>query len=245
MSIGPILKKAREDKKLTTSQLAKQTNMMVQIVEDLEKDDFSRIAATIYGKGFIKLYAEAVGLDPKPLIKDYMRMMDPDEEKAPSLLVNEPLATILSEDVSAVIPEKKQGKTEENTKEKPAENSVNDGDGDLFSFTTSKKSVKPISSQPDSFYNAKAVSGRDSGIRAEIGKIRKSANTLITKIAEKIADLRVNDLPIKAITVLICLAALLFFVVSGISRCSGKLPAQTAETSELSIAIDMPDPYFD
>ena len=30
----------------------------------MERDDFSRMAAPIYAKGFIRLYAEYLGLDP-------------------------------------------------------------------------------------------------------------------------------------------------------------------------------------
>ena len=55
MAIGPTLRQAREAKGMTTSEVARVTRMMVQLVEDLEKDDFGRIAAPIYGRGFIKL----------------------------------------------------------------------------------------------------------------------------------------------------------------------------------------------
>ena len=46
--------------------------MLVQIVEEMENEDFHRIAAPIYGRGFVKLYAECVGLDPLPLVKEFM-----------------------------------------------------------------------------------------------------------------------------------------------------------------------------
>jgi CheY-like chemotaxis protein len=39
--------------------IAEATRMMVQVVEELEREDFRRIAAPIYGRGFIKLYAKA------------------------------------------------------------------------------------------------------------------------------------------------------------------------------------------
>ena len=52
--------------------------MKVQVVEAIEREDFSSIAAPIYSKGFIKLYAEYVGLDPKPLIDDFVnRFLSP------------------------------------------------------------------------------------------------------------------------------------------------------------------------
>lgn len=71
MGLGKELRNARLKKKLTASEVAAATRMKVQIVEDIEREDFSRIAAPIYGKGFIKLYAEHVGLDPKPLVDEY------------------------------------------------------------------------------------------------------------------------------------------------------------------------------
>ncbi len=71
-SFGETLKNAREAKGLTTSQVAAQTRMLVQIVEEMENEDFHRIAAPIYGRGFVKLYAECVGIDPTPLVKEFM-----------------------------------------------------------------------------------------------------------------------------------------------------------------------------
>jgi len=72
MAIGKTLQDARLRKKMTTSQVAAATRIKIQLIEGIERDDFSKVSAPIYGKGFIKLYAECVGLDPKPLIDEYM-----------------------------------------------------------------------------------------------------------------------------------------------------------------------------
>lgn len=71
MSIGRTLREARLSRKLTTSQIATATRMKVQMVEAIERDDFTLVTAPVYGKGFIRLYAENVGIDPRPLIADY------------------------------------------------------------------------------------------------------------------------------------------------------------------------------
>lgn len=71
MSIGSTLRTARESKGLTVSYVAELTNIMVRTIEDLESDNFKRIAAPIYGRGFIKLYAGVLGLDPAPLLDQY------------------------------------------------------------------------------------------------------------------------------------------------------------------------------
>ena len=70
-SIGQQLKAARERKGVTASQAAAATHMKVQHVEALERDDYSRLSVPTYAKGFLKIYAEYLGLDPVPLLRDY------------------------------------------------------------------------------------------------------------------------------------------------------------------------------
>lgn len=72
MRLGDELRKARLARKLTASQVAAATRMKVQVVEAIEREDFSGIAAPIYSKGFIRLYAEYVGVDSRPLIDDFV-----------------------------------------------------------------------------------------------------------------------------------------------------------------------------
>ena len=74
MSFGQTLRAAREAKGLSTSELAARTHLLVQIVEGLENEDFRRIPAPIYGRGFVKLYCETVGLEPKPLQAEFMTL---------------------------------------------------------------------------------------------------------------------------------------------------------------------------
>ncbi|MEI6210524.1 MAG: helix-turn-helix domain-containing protein [bacterium] len=74
MALGESLRLAREAKGQSISQVAESTRMMAQIVEDLEQENFRRIAAPIYGRGFIKLYAESLGLDPEPLLREFMEI---------------------------------------------------------------------------------------------------------------------------------------------------------------------------
>jgi len=72
MALGETLRNARVQKGLSPSDVAESTHMMVQVVEELEREDFRRIAAPIYGRGFVRLYAELLELDPEPLIRDFM-----------------------------------------------------------------------------------------------------------------------------------------------------------------------------
>ena len=74
IEFGKTLRTAREAKGLTPGQIAERTHMMIQVVEGLENENFSKIVAPIYGRGFVKLYCEAVGLEPKPLVEAFMEI---------------------------------------------------------------------------------------------------------------------------------------------------------------------------
>ncbi|AKJ65349.1 helix-turn-helix domain-containing protein [Kiritimatiella glycovorans] len=70
-TIGPQLRKAREAKGVTISEAAHKTKILPQILEDLEKDDFKRMAAPMYTRGFIKIYSEYLGLDPEAMLAEW------------------------------------------------------------------------------------------------------------------------------------------------------------------------------
>ena len=86
-SFGETLRKAREAKGLTCSQVAAQTHMLVQIVEEMEREDFHRIPAPIYGRGFVRLFADCVGLDPIPLVREFMDIYE--GRRAPAVSIRE------------------------------------------------------------------------------------------------------------------------------------------------------------
>ncbi len=92
-SFGETLRAAREAKGLTCSQVAAQTHMLVQIVEEMEREDFHRIPAPIYGRGFVRLFADCVGLDPVPLVREFMDIYE--GRRAPTVSIREvPTASV-------------------------------------------------------------------------------------------------------------------------------------------------------
>jgi transcriptional regulator with XRE-family HTH domain len=70
-SIGQRFKTARERKRVSLSQAAAKTRIKIQVLEGMEQDDFSKIPAPAYARGFIRMYAEFLGLDAGPLLKEY------------------------------------------------------------------------------------------------------------------------------------------------------------------------------
>lgn len=89
-SIGQILKAARERRQISVADVVAATKMTSAYVAAIEADDFKVFVAPIYARGFIKLYAECVGLDPMPLQKQFSAasraapVFVPPPSKAPS-----------------------------------------------------------------------------------------------------------------------------------------------------------------
>jgi hypothetical protein len=86
-TIGQTFKAARAKKNVTTSQAAAAIRAKIQIVEAMEQDNFRQMAAPMYARGFIKLYAEYLGLDPTPLLREYSELHAPQER--PPLVVED------------------------------------------------------------------------------------------------------------------------------------------------------------
>jgi len=70
-SPGKRLREAREALGKSTSELAAKTRIKVQQLEGLESDHYESIPAPMYVRGFLKLYAQELGLDPEPLLEAY------------------------------------------------------------------------------------------------------------------------------------------------------------------------------
>lgn len=70
-SIGQILRSARERKRISLATAAAKTRIKIQHLEMMERDDFSGMPAPMYARGFIRIYADFLGLDPLPLVQQY------------------------------------------------------------------------------------------------------------------------------------------------------------------------------
>lgn len=89
MDFGSTIRAAREARGLTTSQLAAQTRILVQIIDEMEQNKFKRIPAPIYGRGFVKLICECLDLDPVQMVPAFMSAYNgepqvPDEPESPN-----------------------------------------------------------------------------------------------------------------------------------------------------------------
>ena len=72
-SIGDLLREARQSKKAMLEDASRATKIKIDILEKLETGAFDQLAAPAYTKGFLKLYAEYLGLDSQAIVEAYVR----------------------------------------------------------------------------------------------------------------------------------------------------------------------------
>lgn len=82
-SFGARLRAERERRQLSIAAVADRTKILGALLEGLENDDVSRWPETgFYRRAFIRAYAVAIGLDPVPVIREFVERY-PDADDAP------------------------------------------------------------------------------------------------------------------------------------------------------------------
>lgn len=69
-TIGQKLKEAREDQRLTIEKVFEATRIRVQYLQALEQDDLSIMPSAVQARGYLRNYAEFLGLDVEKLLDD-------------------------------------------------------------------------------------------------------------------------------------------------------------------------------
>ena len=67
-SIGQQLKQARESRGLSIKQVVQATRIRAHYLEDMETDDFSTLPSAAQARGFLRSYADFLGLNADDLI---------------------------------------------------------------------------------------------------------------------------------------------------------------------------------
>lgn len=81
---GPRMKRARETRGVTLREIATRTKISVSALEALERNDISRLPGGIFGRAFVRAYAEEVGLDPEQTIREFIEAFPHDTVTAGS-----------------------------------------------------------------------------------------------------------------------------------------------------------------
>jgi cytoskeletal protein RodZ len=73
LTLGERMKKNREERRLSVSEVAKGTKIQAKYLNYLEEGEYLKLPADVYVKGFLKSYAFFMGLNEESLIKQYIR----------------------------------------------------------------------------------------------------------------------------------------------------------------------------
>jgi cytoskeletal protein RodZ len=72
MDVGSYLRSARERQRLSLAEISRHTKIHPDLLVDLENNDLSRWPRhRVYRHGHLRTYAEALGLDPKKVLKQF------------------------------------------------------------------------------------------------------------------------------------------------------------------------------
>ncbi len=71
-SFGARLRERREQQQVALSTIAEQTKIKVTLLEALERDDVSHWPSGIFRRAFIRAYAEAIGLEPDIIVREFL-----------------------------------------------------------------------------------------------------------------------------------------------------------------------------
>src|SRR5436190_22613361 len=96
-SFGARLRRERERRNIDVVDVAARTKVKACLFEALERDDVSQWPAGVFRRSFIRGYAEAIGLDPKATLREFLEHYhdpaDPSAERLQAAAVTGPLAT--------------------------------------------------------------------------------------------------------------------------------------------------------
>jgi len=67
-TVGEYLKKERELRQISLQEVAEETKISVSRLKALEANQFDQLPAPIYIRGFVRIYAEYIGLDPSDVM---------------------------------------------------------------------------------------------------------------------------------------------------------------------------------
>ncbi|MBI2027543.1 MAG: helix-turn-helix domain-containing protein [Deltaproteobacteria bacterium] len=69
---GDFLKKTRQDKNMSLSEISKATRIGMNYLLAIEEENLSVFPARVYLKGFLRQYAKYLGLDPEKTALGYL-----------------------------------------------------------------------------------------------------------------------------------------------------------------------------
>lgn len=73
LTLGEKMRRSRNEKRITLPEIAKNTKIQLEYLEKLENGDYNNLPADVYVRGFLKSFAEYVGINEDYLIKSFVK----------------------------------------------------------------------------------------------------------------------------------------------------------------------------
>jgi len=71
-SFGETLKRERELRQISLREIAEATKINLRYLDALERDDFRHLPGGVFNKGFVRAYAQFIGVDPETMVMAYL-----------------------------------------------------------------------------------------------------------------------------------------------------------------------------
>ena len=78
---GKTLKQIRQGMGIDLQTISKEMRISTKTLEWIEEEAFEKLPALVYLKGFLKSYAQSLGLDPSKVIEEYLRFKEESKKK--------------------------------------------------------------------------------------------------------------------------------------------------------------------
>ena len=76
LTVGQYLRQEREKKNISLESISQTTRISLKDLEALEKDEFHHFPAPVFARGFLRTYANQIGIDPNEIIALYEAQTD-------------------------------------------------------------------------------------------------------------------------------------------------------------------------
>jgi flagellar biosynthesis protein FlhG len=78
---GKMLKQIREKMGIDLETVAQETKINIKTLELIENEDLNRLPALVYLKGFLRGYAQSLGLNPQKVVDGYLEFVEESKKK--------------------------------------------------------------------------------------------------------------------------------------------------------------------
>lgn len=85
-AFGPNLRRVRLQRGISLEQIADSTNIAQDLLEGLERNDFSEWPTGIFARAYVRQYAYAVGVDPDATVDEFCRYFPQGDRRAEAMM---------------------------------------------------------------------------------------------------------------------------------------------------------------